>query len=141
MGGSARTGSEEPLTSRPAPGVSNGDTHVGAITGDLRLQSANGNIVVGRANSTVVAKTSNGNIRVGIGSKASVDAHTACGQIDVDVIDPVPVWLDLQTHFGRVQNELDTVDQPESGEDTAEVRARTAFGDITVRRVAVPLRT
>ena len=33
-----------------------------------------------------------------------------------------------------MQNDLDAAERPESGEDAVEVRARTSFGDITVRR-------
>ena len=46
----------------------------------------------------------------------------------------VAAWLDLDTSFGTVHNDLDAADGPAPGEDTVEVRARTAFGDITVRR-------
>ena len=45
-----------------------------------------------------------------------------------------PAWLDLKTQFGNVANNLDAAAQPEAGEDTVEVRARTAFGDITINR-------
>jgi hypothetical protein len=48
----------------------------------------------------------------------------------------VAAWLDLTTAFGTVRNELDTAEPPTADQDTIEVRARTAFGDITIRRAA-----
>jgi hypothetical protein len=33
-----------------------------------------------------------------------------------------------------VHNDLDATESPAPGEDTVDVRARTSFGDITVRR-------
>ena len=45
-----------------------------------------------------------------------------------------PGLLDLQTGFGKVQNDLGPAEAPAPGEDVVEVKARTAYGDITVRR-------
>jgi hypothetical protein len=113
---------------------SNGDTRIGEISGDLRVSGANGDIVVDRARAAVVAKTANGDVRVGEVSVGAIQAETARGRIDIGVADGVAAWLDLQTSFGTVQNNLDAAAPPAAGEDTVQVRARTAFGDITVRR-------
>jgi hypothetical protein len=113
---------------------SNGDTWIGNVTGDLRVNAANGKIAVDRAHAAVAAKTANGDIRVGEVARGAVVAQTACGQVDIGIRDGVPAWLDLNTRFGAVQNDLDAVERPQPGEDTVEVRARTSFGDITVRR-------
>jgi hypothetical protein len=113
---------------------SNGDTWIGDITGDLRVNAANGKIAVDRAHSAVVAKTANGDIRVGDVARGAVVAQTARGQVDIGIRQGVPAWLDLNTRFGVVENDLDAVERPQPGEDAVEVRARTAFGDITVRR-------
>ncbi len=113
---------------------SNGDTWIGDITGDLRVNAANGKIAVDRAHSAVAAKTANGDIRVGDVARGAVVAQTAYGQVDIGIRDGVPAWLDLNARFGVVENDLDAVERPQPGEDAVEVRARTAFGDITVRR-------
>jgi hypothetical protein len=49
-------------------------------------------------------------------------------------VEGVAAWLDLKTQFGRVQSNLEAATQPQVGEDTVEVRAQTAFGDITINR-------
>ena len=112
----------------------NGDTEIGEITGDLRVRSANGTVVVDRALATVAAKTARGDIRLGEVTRGAVVAETAFGRIDVGIRDGVAAWLDLRTSMGRVDNALEAAERPGPGEDSVELRAHTAFGDITVRR-------
>jgi hypothetical protein len=57
--------------------------------------------------------------------------------VDVGVRAGVAAWLDLHTGCGRVEKLLDTGGQPERSQDTVEVRARSSFGDITIRRAGV----
>jgi DUF4097 and DUF4098 domain-containing protein YvlB len=113
---------------------SNGETWIGDVTGDLRVSSANGNIVVDHARAAVVAKTANGNVRLDEVARGAVLVETARGRVEIGIADGVAAWLDLETGFGRVNNSLDDAPQPDAGEDTVEVRARTAFGDITISR-------
>ena len=115
---------------------SNGDTEIGDVAGDLRVAAANGKVTVGRAESTVAVKTANGDIRLGEVVRGTVVAGTAYGRIEVGIRDGVAAWLDLNTAFGKVDNDLDAADRPAAGEDTVELKARTAYGDITVRRAA-----
>ena len=112
----------------------NGDTEIGDVTGDLRVRAANGKITVDRAQSTVAVKTANGDIRLGEVVLGAVVAHTAYGRVDVGIRDGVAAWLDLNTSFGTVHNNLDATDRPAAGEDTVELKAQTAYGDITISR-------
>jgi hypothetical protein len=113
---------------------SNGDTWIGRVTGDLRVSSANGRIVVEQAGADVSARTANGDIRLQEVARGEVVAETARGKVDIGVRRGVAAWLDLDTSFGKVESELDATGQPGAGEDEVDVRARTAFGDITIRR-------
>lgn len=113
---------------------SNGDTSVGAITGDLRASSANGTITVDQADGSVTARTARGDVRLGEVRRGSVEAQTGFGQIDVAIAAGVAAWLDLDASFGQVRNSLDAARQPEPGEDSVEVRARSSFGNIDIRR-------
>jgi hypothetical protein len=115
---------------------SNGDTEIGDVTGDLRVSAANGDVSVDRALSTVAVATANGDIRLGEVARGAVVAKTAYGRIEVGISDGVAAWLDLNTAFGKVRNDLDAADRPASGEDTVELKARTAYGDITIHRAA-----
>jgi DUF4097 and DUF4098 domain-containing protein YvlB len=118
----------------------NGDTWIGTVAGDLRVHAARGKILVDRAQATVAAKTAYGDVRLGEVSRGAVVASTALGTLDVGIREGTAAWLDLHTQFGSVHNALDVTEQPQRTDDTVEVRARTACGDITIRR-AQPLAT
>ena len=112
----------------------NGDTEIREVAGDLEVSSANGAIRVERAGAAVRAKTANGDVRIGQVSRGAIVAETARGNVEIGVRAGVAAWLDLDTHFGATRNHLDTSGPPAAGEDSVEVRARTSFGDITIRR-------
>ncbi|MGH3729165.1 MAG: DUF4097 family beta strand repeat-containing protein [Micromonosporaceae bacterium] len=113
---------------------SNGATWIGEVTGDLLVNAANGSITVDRAHASLTAKTANGNMLVGEVIRGAVTLRTSAGSLEVGVRTGTAAWLDLHTRAGRVRNELATAAGPDSTDDTVEVRARTAIGDITVRR-------
>lgn len=115
---------------------SNGDTTIGIVTGDARISAGNGKITVEQARGSVVAKNGNGDIRLDEVAGGSIAAQTGFGKVSIGVLDGVAAWLDLDTGYGSVVNELDDADRPAPGEDTVEVRARSGFGDVTVRRAA-----
>jgi DUF4097 and DUF4098 domain-containing protein YvlB len=113
---------------------SNGETWIGTATGDLRVRAANGRIQVDRAQATVAAKTANGAVCFGEVGPGAVVAKTGNGQVEIGIRHGVAAWLDLDTRFGKVRNDLGPVERPEPGEATVEVRAASAFGDIAIRR-------
>jgi hypothetical protein len=115
---------------------SNGDSWIGEVGGDLQVKAANGTISVDRAIAAVTAKTANGDIHLDEVSSGSIVAETACGKVEVGVHVGVAAWLDLHTGFGHVRNLLDAGERPAPTEDAVEIRARSAFGDITIRRGA-----
>ena len=112
----------------------NGDTWIGRVAGDLRVNAANGRIAVEQPHASVVAKSANGDILLGAVAHGEVLAETGFGKVDIGVVDGVAAWLELKTSFGRVNNDLDSATRPAPGEDAVEIRARTSFGDITIRR-------
>jgi DUF4097 and DUF4098 domain-containing protein YvlB len=113
---------------------SNGDTTIGAVAGDVRVRAANGDIGVERAGAGVDAKTSNGSIRLGEVSSGSVVLETAMGDLEVGIADGTAARLEVNTGFGHIHNLLESATRPEETDETVEVRARTSYGDITIRR-------
>ena len=113
---------------------SNGDTWIGEVTGNLQVNAANGRISVDRARETVAAKSANGDVRLGEVAHGAVLAQTAFGKVEIGIRDGAAAWLDLNTRYGNVLNDLDAAERPGPGEDAVEVRARTSFGDITINR-------
>jgi DUF4097 and DUF4098 domain-containing protein YvlB len=113
---------------------SNGDTRVGAATGDLRVSAANGDIAVERSGASLVAKTAKGDIHLGAAGPGLVVAETGVGGVDIAVPEGTAAWLDLSTGYGQILNALDAAEPPGGDDERVEVRARTASGDITIRR-------
>ncbi|WP_113702321.1 DUF4097 family beta strand repeat-containing protein [Nonomuraea lactucae] len=114
--------------------TSNGDITLGEVTGDARLHTASGDIAVERALATLVAKTAHGSIRVGEVVRGSVALDTRSGDLEVGIREGSAAWLDVSSQYGSVDVPPDAVDGPGEATETVEVRARTGFGDILVRR-------
>jgi hypothetical protein len=119
---------------------SNGDTWIGEVAGEVRVRAANGAIRVEHAGASVAAKTANGAIEIGDVSCGVVEVSTACGRLDISVRVGIPAWVDAHTRFGRVRSHLDPAEQPAPGEESVEIRARTSFGDIDLRRAVAAVR-
>jgi len=114
---------------------SNGTSDVGNVSGHLGIRAANGDISVAQSTDGLDAKTANGNIRVDEATRGSLVLETAMGNLDVGIAPGAAAWLDVKTRFGRVHQGLDDVaHQPAQADQTVQVRARTSFGDITIRR-------
>jgi hypothetical protein len=113
---------------------SNGDTWIGEVTGEAHVNAANGAISVDVAHAGVEAKTANGDVRLAGAGPGSIVARSAFGTVEIGVPDGVPAWLELQTGFGRVQNDLDDAEGPAPGEEAVEVHAHTSMGDILIHR-------
>lgn len=114
----------------------NGDCWVGTVTGDLRVNAANGDITVERPRASVKAVTANGDVRIGEVLRGSVSIKTACGELEVGIRPGTAALLDVHTQFGSVRNGLAACDAPAGQDETAEVRARSGYGDILIHRSA-----
>jgi DUF4097 and DUF4098 domain-containing protein YvlB len=113
---------------------SNGDTTIDAVTGDVQVRAANGDIRVERAGAGVDAKTSNGSIRLGEVARGSVMLETAMGDLEIGIAEGTAARLAVNTGFGHMHNLLENAARPEATDETVEVRGRTSYGDITIRR-------
>lgn len=113
---------------------SNGDSWIGLVTGDLRINAANGDIAVDRAGGDVVASTANGGITVGAVTRGSVSLKAGFGEIEVGIPAGTAAKLDVSTSFGRIRNQLESTDGPQETDETIDLRARSGYGDIVIRR-------
>lgn len=113
---------------------SHGSTTVGVANNDLRVSGANGDISIERAEGSVSATTAHGTLRVAEVARGSVNLETSYGAIEVGIRQGTAAWLDVKSANGQVRNALAASDTPQKTDDTVEVRARTSFGNIDVRR-------
>jgi DUF4097 and DUF4098 domain-containing protein YvlB len=114
--------------------TANGDITVGEVTDDVRLNTANGDITVHRALAAVSAKTAYGSVRIGEVVRGTVVLETSFGELELGVREGTAAWLDVSSQHGSVRSDLEASDGPEASADTVEVRARTGYGDIVIRR-------
>lgn len=113
---------------------SNGPTTIGAAADSIRVRSANGDITVDKAESGVEAKTANGSVRVLDAARGTLTLETSLGDVEVGIREGSAAWLDVNTGFGRVINDMTAGTEPGAAADKVEVRAGTSVGDILVHR-------
>jgi hypothetical protein len=114
--------------------ASHGSVRVGESGGDLDAKLSYGDLEIDRALASVTARTAYGSIQLAEISRGAVQVESGYGQVTLGVRPGVPAWLDLSSKEGHIRNELDGDGAPDPAEPTVAVRARTQFGDITVRR-------
>jgi hypothetical protein len=112
----------------------NGAIWIGLAADDLRCSSSNGDISVDRALGAVEAKTANGDVRVGEVVRGTVGLKTAYGRLEIGIREGTAALLDVSSGFGRVENSLSASDGPQPSDETVQLRARTSYGDIVIRR-------
>ncbi|MFI7120542.1 DUF4097 family beta strand repeat-containing protein [Amycolatopsis sp. NPDC049868] len=113
---------------------SNGPTSVGTVADSIRLRSANGDITVDKAESGVEAKTANGSVRVLDAARGTLTLETSLGDVEIGIREGSAAWLDVNTGFGRVVNDMTAATAPGETTDKVEVHAGTSVGDIVVHR-------
>jgi hypothetical protein len=115
---------------------STGETRVGSVGGTLRINASQGDILVDRAVAGLTARSGQGAIRVGEVAGGPVEMKTSMGELEIGIPAGVAAHLDLHTQFGNVRSRLDASDAPEPGDRAVEVRGRTSYGDIVIRRAS-----
>ncbi len=113
---------------------SNGDSWIGQVAGDLRINAANGDIAVDRAGGSVAASTANGDVRIGAVARGTASVKTGFGEVEVGIPAGTAAKLDVSTSFGRVRNQLESAEGPQETDETVDLRARSSYGDIVIRR-------
>ncbi|MFJ8912864.1 DUF4097 family beta strand repeat-containing protein [Amycolatopsis sp. NPDC102389] len=113
---------------------SNGPTTIGAAGDSIRVRSANGDITVEKAESGVEAKTANGSVRVLDAARGTLTLETSLGDVEIGIREGSAAWLDVNTGFGRVINDMAAATAPGATTDKVEVHAGTSVGDIIVHR-------
>ncbi|MEU7168118.1 DUF4097 family beta strand repeat-containing protein [Streptomyces morookaense] len=113
---------------------SHGTTTVGTASGELRVSGANGDIDIACAEGSVTATTAHGTLRVAEAARGTVQLETSYGAIEVGIREGTAAWLDAISGHGQVRNTLTASQAPAETEDTVQVRARTRYGNIDIRR-------
>ncbi|GAA2436191.1 DUF4097 family beta strand repeat-containing protein [Streptomyces lavendulocolor] len=99
-------------------------------TASARLTLMAGDITVGRLGGPAEIRTQKGDLRVGEAVRGTVALRTESGDITLTAAPGTSASLDASTGYGRIHNALRNSDGPRAD---LEVRATTAYGDITAR--------
>ncbi|MBO0610309.1 DUF4097 family beta strand repeat-containing protein [Myceligenerans salitolerans] len=129
--GSARI---EEFTGDGSLRATNGTVTIGDVTGSLDVTGAHAEIAVSRVRGSLTAKSAHSGIRVNNVVSGSVSLTTSYGSIEVGVPEGTAAFLDVASEHGAVRNQLTPAAAPVEGEGTAEVHARTGYGEIIIRR-------
>ncbi|MFI9366123.1 DUF4097 family beta strand repeat-containing protein [Kitasatospora sp. NPDC053057] len=112
-----------------------GTTDLGDVAGDLRLNAMNGNVSIGRTRGSVEVRNTNGDIRVSEVTRGKVALETTRGSVGVGVRAGTSAHLDARTLIGSLNNALGEANAPTNSDGAIELRARTIYGDVDIRRV------
>jgi len=110
-----------------------GKIEVDDVAAPLRIKTS-GDVRLHRVSANVQAHTGYGHVTVDEATEGSLDLATSYGRIEVGVAEGAATYLELNTSYGKVRNELLPSDKAPDDALTVEVRARTSYGDITIRR-------
>lgn len=129
------------LSVRRAVGTMSVSTASGGVViddlhGELTFQTASGRLSVDRLHGTVKSQSASGGVTVGTAVEGAVNVQTASGELTVGIPEGTAAQVNLRTRSGAVTNTLQSAEGPVDGDRTLTVQARTASGDITIRRAA-----
>lgn len=111
-----------------------GGITIGEVRGSLELAAGHGDVAVDVVRGTLTSRSSSGGIRVDAVASGSVDLSTSYGSVEVGVPEGTVAHLDVSSRHGAVRSLLEPGDGPSGGQDVAEVRVSTGYGDVVVRR-------
>ena len=114
--------------------ASAGQVGIGEVAGDVRVRSAYGELRVDRLLGIVVVKTAYGDVRIGEAVRGAIVLDTGHGDLEVGVAEGTAAWLDVSSRNGVVRSDLAVSDAPRDPVHTLEIRGRTQYGDVVIRR-------
>ena len=123
---------------RLADGGSAESTH-GAVrvrqaAGTTMLRGSMGDVELTRATGDVTLSNTYGAVKVGELVSGTCSVANSYGAVEVGIPTGTAAYLDLRSDHGRVRSELDRATEPRPDVERAVVRARTSYGEITIRR-------
>ncbi|CAN5890150.1 hypothetical protein BH20ACT6_BH20ACT6_18790 [soil metagenome] len=87
---------------------------------------------VADAGAAVAINTASGDHHVGRVRRGTVKVDSASGDVDITVVEGIPVWLDVTSLSGSVHSALEGSGPPADGEDAVALHVNTASGDISL---------
>jgi DUF4097 and DUF4098 domain-containing protein YvlB len=112
-----------------------GGVEIGTTHGPTVVKTGSGDLKVADAQTDVSLSTGSGDLVIGTANRGRFTAKGASGDVRVGIPAGIPVWTDISTVSGEIRSNLRGAGEPEEGQDTVEVRAKTVSGDIVLAEV------
>lgn len=112
---------------------SHGDLHLGAVAGTIDVSSLGG-VRVDRAGADATVRSTYGAIRIHEVSGGVVRAENTYEAVEVGIPEDAAAWVDAVSGHGSVRSELASDADPGSAERTVELRLRSTWSDVLIRR-------
>jgi len=111
-----------------------GRVTLGEAVGAARLATGSGDIEVGQAGDSVEAVAASGSIKVSRADHGLARLRTNSGRVWVGVANGAAALLDITTMSGRVESELQAVEEPAEGQRRVELVVSTLSGNVNLVR-------
>ncbi len=111
-----------------------GNLRVRQAAGAIELTASAGDVELDRATGDVTVRNTYGAVRIGELSSGSCAVTTSYGSVAIGIPTGTAAYLDLRSDHGQVRSELGRTSEPGPDTERAAIRARTSYGDITIRR-------
>ena len=110
-----------------------GKFNVGEVGGGIDAACGSGTLLVGVAHGSVRMRTGSGRASIDA-AEGDVELVSGSGDLSIGLRPGHSARLDVLTASGRLHSELPVDDVPPSGADPTSIRARTASGNVHLRR-------
>lgn len=113
-----------------------GTMELGTTAGYVEVATS-GSLTIDHALGDVTARSAHGPIRVREVTGGSIHLENGYADIEVGVPAGLGVWIDAVSAHGRVRNELTPDPDAAASDRSVELRLRTNYADIRIRRAAI----
>jgi hypothetical protein len=122
--------------------TASGSVEIGQVSGDVNAQTVSGRVQLRRPGGSVIARSSSGRVDIAGLSAGEARIETISGEVRLDVVRGVTVYLDLSSLSGKVRSDLEP--SGEDGSDATDhadlhLTCRTVSGAIRVGRTTADL--
>ncbi|AKU17857.1 DUF4097 family beta strand repeat-containing protein [Luteipulveratus mongoliensis] len=112
-----------------------GDIELGSVGEAASLKTGSGDTTIKEAGADTSLTTGSGDLDVQALRAGALKVKAASGDVEVAIPSGTPVWTEVSTLSGDVDNDLPSAGQPAEGEPFVELRVTTVSGDIHLRQL------
>ncbi|MUM19971.1 DUF4097 domain-containing protein [Mycobacterium sp. CBMA271] len=117
--------------------TASGGISIRELNGNIGFNAASGELAIKALRGQVKAATASGSISIGSAVTGGLIFDTASGNTSLGIAEGTAAHLQIDTRSGVVTNALESADGPAQGDETFQLRIRSASGDVDLHRPVV----